>query len=141
MTVDGANAQRMAGQGAFYAQESPDGRWIYYTRQGGSEPGIWRIPAEGGAEQKLTAELSPNFWGQWAVAQNAVFFAVFPPAGTRRAISRLDLATGKVTDIFTLAKMPVQFESAMWVAADESSIYWSQLDQAGSDVFLVERFR
>ena len=99
------------------------------------------MPVVGGAEEKLTGELSPNFWGQWAVSSRALYYAVYPPAGTGSAIRRLDLATRKVRDVVPLRKMPVQFDSGMSVAMDESWIVWSQLDAAGSDIYVVDGFR
>ena len=89
----------------------------------------------------MTGELATNFWGQWAVSARGLYFATFAPAGASRAIRRLDLATRVVTDVVPLAKMPVQYDSGMSVAADDSWIVWAQLDQAGSDVYVVDRFR
>ncbi|HLN01347.1 MAG TPA: hypothetical protein VK335_18810 [Bryobacteraceae bacterium] len=122
------------------AAESPDGKWLFYTRVGG-EAGVWRMPVGGGAEEKLTSELSPNLWGQWAVSSSALYYAVYPPAGTGSAIRRLDLTTHKVRDVVPLRKMPVQFDSGMSVSPDESWIVWSQLDAAGSDIYVVGGFR
>jgi hypothetical protein len=97
------------------------------------------VPAGGGAEDRLTEELTPNFWGQWAVSARGIYYAVFGPGG--RAIRRLDLETRRVTDILPLQKLPVQFDSGMSVTADEKWIVWSQLDAAGSDVYVVNGFR
>ncbi len=96
---------------------------------------------EGGTEEKLTGELALNFWGQWAVSTRGLFFAVFPPSGTRSAIRRLTLQTREVMDVVALFRMPVQFDSGMSVAADESWLSWAQLDQASSGVYVVNGFR
>ncbi|MBL8210203.1 MAG: PD40 domain-containing protein [Bryobacterales bacterium] len=70
--ANGSGAQPVVRGGAFAARESPDGAWLYYTKRIGSGGGgIYRMPSGGGAEQQMTAELTPNFWGQWAVSENA----------------------------------------------------------------------
>ncbi|MBK7930731.1 MAG: PD40 domain-containing protein [Bryobacterales bacterium] len=139
MGVEGGEAVRVAGAGAFAAMESVDGKWVYYTRQGGGR--IWRVPVAGGAEELMTDELTGRLWGQWALSGKGLFYAVFDMARGRRAIRRLDLATRAVTDVMELKKLPVQYDSGMSVAADESWLAWSQLDTAGSIVYVVDGFR
>jgi len=140
MGVEGGEAVRVAGEGAFAAMESVDGKWVYDTRTAGA-PGIWRVPVAGGAEELMTDELEGRLWGQWAVSAKGLFYAVFDVARGRRAIRRLDLETRAVTDVAELKKLPVQYDSGMSVAADESWLAWSQLDTAGSIVYVVDGFR
>ncbi|MBN8733265.1 MAG: PD40 domain-containing protein, partial [Acidobacteria bacterium] len=140
MEVESGEERKVAGAGAFAAVEGVDGKWVYFTRQSG-EAGIWRVPVGGGAEERLTDELAGRLWGQWALSAKGLFYAVFDVAGGRRAIRRLDLATRTVTDVVALAKLPVQYDSGMSVAADESWIAWAQLDTAGSSVYVVDGFR
>ena len=138
MPSSGGPAVQVTREGGFAAFESYDQRWVYYCRQ--SAPGIWRVPREGGPETLVTPDLSTNLWGQWALSRTGLFYAVFPPSG-QRAILRHDLATGKTTVSRLLNRLPVQYDSGMGVTADESLLVWSQLDQAGSDIYVIDNFR
>jgi Tol biopolymer transport system component len=138
MPASGGAAVQVTREGGFAAFESYDQGWVYYCRQ--SSPGIWRVPREGGPEKLVTPELAANLWGQWALSQTGLFYAVFPPKG-QRAIMRQDLATGQTTVSRLLNRLPVQYDSGMGVTRDESLLVWSQLDQAGSDIYVVDHFR
>ena len=138
MPPGGGTAIQVTREGGFAAFESYDRRWVYYCRQ--SSPGIWRVPREGGPEKPVTADLATNLWGQWALSENGLFYAMFPPTG-QRAILRQDLATGKTTVSRLLTRLPVQYDSGMGVTRDERLLVWSQLDQAGSDIYVVDNFR
>lgn len=136
MTSDGRDAQQITRNGGFAAFESMDGNTIYYSRQSG---GIWKAPRDGGAETLVTSELAPNFWGQFAVAEHSLFYAVF--SSQVRAIRRLELSTGKIYDVRPLTRLPVGWDSGMAVSRDESVIVWSQLDVGASDIYVVDEFR
>ncbi len=138
MPSGGGTAVQVTREGGFAAFESYDQRWVYYCRQ--SSPGIWRVPREGGPESQVTPDLATNLWGQWALSQTGIFYAVFPAKG-QRAILRQDLTTGKTTVSRLLTHLPVQYDSGMGVTRDESLLVWSQLDQAGSDIYVVDHFR
>ena len=46
--IDGSNLTRITnGNGEFYPQCTPDGRWIVY-QSGGNYPTLWKIPIGGG---------------------------------------------------------------------------------------------
>jgi hypothetical protein len=115
-----------------------DGKFLYFVKRSG-DGGVFRMSLPEGKEERMAA-LGTNLWGQWALGAKGLYFAVFGAAG-ERAIRRLDLATGKTRDVVELSRMPVQFDSGMSVAADESWICWSQLDAAGSDIFVIDSFR
>ena len=52
--VDGSNLTRITnGNGEFYPQCTPDGRWIIY-QSGGNYPMLWKIPAGGGEAVQIT---------------------------------------------------------------------------------------
>ena len=137
MTAEGAAAHQVTRGGGFAAFEAWDGKTVYYSKQSGS---IWKVAKAGGVETLVTSELTPNFWGQFALSGRALYYAVFS-AQKARAIRRLDLATGELRDAVPLTRMPVQWDSGMTVSRDESFIAWSQLDLGASDIYVVDGFR
>lgn len=133
MSSDGQAPQQITQNGGFAAFESYDGKTVYYSKQSG---GIWKTSRNGGAETLVTSDLAPNYWGQFALAERALYFVTF--SASERAIRRLDLATGEVRDARSLTRMPVQWDSGMSVSRDETSVLWSQLDAGASDIYVVD---
>jgi Tol biopolymer transport system component len=138
MAATGGVAQQVTHSGGSAGFESMDGKFLYFVKRSG-DGGVFRMSLPEGKEERMAA-LGTNLWGQWALGAKGLYYAVFGAAG-ERAIRRLDLATGKTRDVVALSRMPVQFDSGMSVAADESWICWSQLDAAGSDIFVIDSFR
>lgn len=86
--AEGGSTVQVTAAGGFAAQESMDGRQIYYTKP--SSAGIWQLPVEGGAESAVLN--LPQCWGHWAVAAHGVYvidvtrgatIEFFPFSGTR----------------------------------------------------------
>jgi hypothetical protein len=134
------SSELVAGGGAFAGVESPDGKWVYFTRQGQEVGGVYRVPVQGGDAELLVAELSRKLWGHWAVSSKALFYAVFPAAGDK-VIRRLDLGTRALTEVTTFRRPPIQFDGGLTVSADEKLLVWSQLDHSGSDVYLLGSYQ
>ena len=137
--ADGGTAEQITHTGASAGFVSPDGKYLYYVKRSGAG-GVWRLPLQGTATEEQMAPLPTNLWGQWALGPKGLYYAVFGAPG-ERAIRRRDLATGAIRDVVKLDRLPVQFDSGMSIAPDESWLCWSQLDAAGSDIYLVENFR
>lgn len=140
LDIKSRSSEVVLGDGAFAGIESPDGQWVFYTRQGQELAGIWRVPVKGGKEELLVGELSRKLWGQWAVSKKSLFYAVFPLA-EKKLIRRMDLASGNLTDVSGLMRPPVPFDGGMSVSADESRLVWSQLDHSGSDIYVLGSFQ
>lgn len=52
--IDGSNIARITtGEGEYYPQCTPDGRWVVY-QSGGNYPTLWKMPIEGGEAVQLT---------------------------------------------------------------------------------------
>jgi len=60
--AEGGEAVQVTKQGGFSAFESPDGKFVYYTkdfREGGEfTPGIWRTPVEGARKHSCWIHLT-----------------------------------------------------------------------------------
>ncbi len=136
--TDGGPAIQVTKNGGFAAFESPDGRRLYYTKYDAA--GIWTVPVDGG-EERLVHDLPPTgYWGYWDIGRRGLYF-VNPEAKPRPAIELFDLATRRATRIAELEKQPIRWTPGFSVARDERSIVFSQWEQGGSDVMLVEGFR
>jgi eukaryotic-like serine/threonine-protein kinase len=136
--ADGGPAIQVTRNGGFAAFESPDGSRLYYAKF--DAPGIWTVAASGGEEQPVHDLPPTGYWGYWGIGHRGLYF-VNPEAKPRPAIELLDLATRRVTRIAEMERQPMQWESGFSVARDERSILYSQWEQSGSDIMLVEGFR
>ena len=57
-------------------EESPDGRFIYYSKGWPLQTSLWRIPAEGGEEVKVLD--SVHTYGRWTLGQEGAYFFTPP---------------------------------------------------------------
>jgi hypothetical protein len=64
MPAEGGDAIRLTNAGGFFAIESHDGRYLYFTKRRFWEGpyGIWRIPVEGGEEVKIHDRGEGSSW-------------------------------------------------------------------------------
>jgi len=135
---EGGQAIQVTKRGGFAAFESADGRVLYYAKF--DSPGLWRVPVGGGEESLVCDRLRPGYWGAWAVADKGIYF-INPEAEPRAAIEFFSFATGQTTRIALLEKEPAKFTPNLTLSPDGRSILYTQLDQSGNDIMLVENFR
>jgi hypothetical protein len=124
--------------GGYAAFESPDGSRLYYAMF--DAPGIWTVPVNGGEERPVHDLPPTGYWGYWGIGSRGLYL-VNPEAKPRPAIELINLATRRVTRIAELDKPPIQWQAGFAVSPDERSILYSQSEQGGSDIMLVEDFR
>jgi Tol biopolymer transport system component/DNA-binding winged helix-turn-helix (wHTH) protein len=136
MPAEGGQLTQVTSQGGFEGLESPDGKFFYYAK-GRRLPGIWRIPVEGGAETPVLDHHQAGFWRVWTVTEQGIYFATAENP-SRPLIEFFSFATGQVTQIAALEK---PFYLGLSVSPDGRWLIYSQLDQSGSDIMLMENFR
>ena len=141
LPVDGGEPIQITkdgGEGASY--ESPDGKFVYYTKSIGLSTGastLWRTPVSGGEEVKILDSL---FRLQWTVTASGIYFAGPTDNGSSHAssIRFLSFRTGKVT---TIAPREWGGQPALSVSPDGRFLLYSFAQVVGSDLTLVETFR
>ena len=139
MPASGGQAVQITRLGGVDNQESPDGQFIYYTKQR-NLPGIWRMPAAGGAETLVLEAHRAGYWRQWEVVAPGIYFAT-AETPDRPLLEFFSFATGKVTTVFALEKRLPGTYSALSVSSDGRRLIWTQADQSSSDIMLMENFR
>jgi len=122
--------------GGDQAEESPDGKFIYYHKRWQRDLSVWRVPVEGGEEVKV---LNPvNADGRWTLGRDGIYFFTPPDKQGQCDIRLYEFSTGKIRKILTVAKGILE---QIAVSPDSRTILYTQLDEAGSDLMLVENFR
>jgi Tol biopolymer transport system component len=132
----GGEPVQVTRNGGGLPRESPDGKFLYYMKEWPSPCSIWRMPVEGGAETKVLD--SVHLSGHWAVGEQGIYFFAPDDGKGRSDINFRDFATGKTSKILTIEK-PI-FEH-IEISPDARTILYTQIDEAGSDLMLVENFR
>ncbi len=117
----------------FAPVESADGKAIFVTDP---DMGLWRVPIEGG-ESRLVLESLANF-DSYELANDGVYFIPGPDPTKGYSIRFLELATGKIRTIAGLGKLGCR---DLAISPDRRWALFTQSDQSGSDLILVENFR
>ena len=142
MPATGGPAVQVTRRGGYAARESPDGRWLYFTRW--QTDGLWRLrlagqgSAEGLASEEarvLAGEPRSWEWGNWAVAPAGIY-VVTREASNRVVLTLFAPEDGRILRRFPLSGTPVQPSLALAPSGD--SLLLVQLDRIDSDLVLVE---
>jgi Tol biopolymer transport system component/predicted Ser/Thr protein kinase len=128
------SAIQVTRNGGHTAFESVDGRYVYYTKTA-IKTGIWRIPVDGGEEKEvITSAVARNF----AVAKSGIYYQSPPEPNKTSVICFHSFTTGRTNRIAQISGRPwIGFT----VSPDGRSILHVQIEQAGSDLMLLEGFR
>jgi Tol biopolymer transport system component/serine/threonine protein kinase len=140
--ASGGDAVQVTRDGGFAPRESPDGKFLYYTKAL-TRTSLWKVPMEGGQATKVLDDLSAYI--NLAIVAGGVYFVPVRDA-TRRAagssIQFLDFGTGQIRLVADVEK-PVNLGSGpggLAVSPDGRWILFTHFDQAGSELMLVENF-
>ena len=143
----GGEAVQVTKQGGHYGFESPDGKFVFYTKPEGSlweQPAVWRVPAEGGEEVAVLDSPRPVSFRAWAVVEQGIYFIDVERSEALVAESFLKFFrfdTGRVTRIASLGEQPGTGGVHVAVSPDGGWILYTQDDQTGADLMLLENFR
>jgi len=110
---------------------------VYFAKL--DAPGVWKISVEGGEETRVIEQAGRSLWA--LTVQGICFFDLSNPAGPALKLYSFD--TGKTTLLRQFSKETRIDASSttLSVSRDGHSILYTQIDQAGSDLMMVENFR
>jgi len=140
--VQGGTAVQVTKRGGRDSIESADGKFVYYAKTL-EIAGIWRVPISGGDETQV---LDQGWAGGWALTDQGICFR-----GTREddnfvgpAIKFYSFENRHVTTLRQFSKDVTILNSInnpLSISSDGHWILYTQRDQSGSDLMLVEGFR
>ena len=136
MPANGGEAVQVTRDGGFAPIESPDGKFLYYLK-GLIDSDVWRIPTDGGQASKVLEGVSE--YRNLAVLESGL---IFVSARNGASLQFLNLASGKISLVANFGT-PLTFgaNGGIGVSPDRRWILYTQFEQAGSEVMLVENFR
>jgi len=135
MPVEGGSPIRITRNGGISPVESPEGRYLYYSKY--EQGGVWRVPLPGGQEAEVLKDVDGGAWPNWGVNADGIYFLKFGkfPLVT---IDFFEFATGKAIPVWTLEKEPGW---GLSLSQDGKSIVYIQNEFAESNLMLVKNFR
>jgi Tol biopolymer transport system component/DNA-binding winged helix-turn-helix (wHTH) protein len=134
MPTDGGEAIQLTWDGGWGPLESPDGKFIYYTKALGGTS-VWRLAVEGGGQPtKLIENLSDL--RNLVIVSRGIYFV--PSQDRDSSIQFLDFATNHTKRVASFGKPS---SSGLTLSPDGQWILYTQFDQAGAELRLVENFR
>jgi len=149
----GGEPVQVTRNGGFEAQESPDGKLLYFVKDGvadtkardyekGSRPGgLWQMPQAGGGEKLVLALVSHSYW---AVADKGVYFVDFTAASSAaspKQIRFFSFETGRISQVGVIRKELLRNSPGLSVTPDGRWLAWAQVDHSGSDLVLAEHIK
>ena len=133
-TVQGGAPVQLTVRGGISAEESFDGRYLYYSKY--EQGGVWRMNLDTHEEMRVL-ELDGDSWANWALTSEGLYFLKFSRSA-RPAIEFLNLASGKMTNVMTLERDPGWGLSA---SQDGKSIVFTEDEFAESNLMMVDNFK
>jgi Tol biopolymer transport system component len=130
-------------RGGFNAMESPDGTYLYYARGRDKIGGLWRRRLDSLSDEgeELILE-SLHGWGWCALGPNGVFFLEEGPEHPSKVhLKFLDLYSRRVTDLRALDFPVSSVVSALTVSPDGRHVVFDQIENSGSSIVIIEKFR
>ena len=134
--VRGGQAQRVAGSGRLIAQESHDGKTLFFAKQSG---GIWSMPVAGGAESAVVP-ISSMYRGYWKVARDGIFFADTHEG--RMAVFFQPFSGGMPRVVGRISGTLLEYGGGLTVSPNGRRVIVAQYSGApASEIVLIENFR
>jgi len=136
--AEGGEAVQVTEGGGAYAQESFDGRALYFLPDW-DRPELWRMPVEGGSPTQVVSG-SLAFQYAWTLAADGLYFGVATKKPGPFTIRYLDLDSGEVTDVFRQEDDDYGL-IYLAVSPDERTILYGTSRPPQYELTLAENFR
>ena len=133
MPAKGGAAQRVTQAGGKVAQESPDGKTLYYTKSI-SKSRLYAMPVGGGPEKEIMGLSSTR---GFQVFNDGVYH-LMAVGGGKTEVRFVDFASGKTRVIGAFDSTRASYLS---VSPDRKAFLFDCFTRIGSDLMLIENFR
>jgi dipeptidyl aminopeptidase/acylaminoacyl peptidase len=129
--------EQLTRQGGFAAFESYNGKMLYYSRFEGG--GIWRVPVDGGPEERVTEGLHLAYWGDFAVTETGLYL-LDVDANPSPTIMYYNFQTRQLTPVLRLKQNPIPWTPELAASRDGRTLLFAEGDSKSS-ITMVENFQ
>ena len=133
LPVTGGPEQPVTTNGGIYAAESPDGKFVYFSRSQ-ADPTVWRAPVSGGSEELVPGAPRPFTCSHWALGLHGISIV-----DQHADLLFYALKDGRVSTVFHHPEFLSDWSVAL--APDGREILWVQIDARFADLMRVQNFR
>jgi Tol biopolymer transport system component len=135
ISLDGEEPYQVTLSGGRFGMESHDGSELFFVKP--DTLGIWKTALDALGEPELVFdELDASDWANWTVRESGIYFVrrlSYAPALTFRFFD-----SGREIKLVTLDNIPDQ--PALTAASDFSWFAFTQIDDEGGDLMILEGF-
>jgi Tol biopolymer transport system component len=135
MPAKGGEAIQVTRDGGFGPRESPDSKFLYYTKAL-DNTSLWRVAIGGGASAKVLENV--RSYEAFAIVAKGIYF--ISRQGATLAIRFLRFDTNKISTVAGFEKR-LFLGPGLTVSPDGKWLLYSQYEQLGTELTLVENFR
>jgi Tol biopolymer transport system component/DNA-binding winged helix-turn-helix (wHTH) protein len=136
VSIENRELKQVTTDGGFVAHESPDGRWIYFSKYGIS--GLWRVPVAGGNEEKVLEDPPANYWGYFSLSKDGLYF--LGTDHSQPALRFYNFSSASTTTLYNFSKTPARF-SGLSISPDGRWVLYTDQSSQGNNIMLVQDFQ
>ena len=134
-----AGAVQITRDGGFGPLESPDGKFLYYSKALYTTS-LWKVPVDGGQAVKVLDSLSNN--RNLAMVNSGIYFVPVRETGRGSSIQFLAFANNQIKPVASFEKALTSTAlGGLGVSPDGKWLLFTQFDQDGSELMVVDNFR
>jgi serine/threonine protein kinase len=137
MPSSGGEALQITRNSGFFPKESADGKFLYYMKGWSGPVSVWRASVDGDQEVKILDSVHGE--GLWAVGKDGIYYFRTPDKVGHSDICFYEFATGRTRRVLTIIER--HLNNYIAVSPDGRTILYTQPDESGSVLMLVENFR
>ena len=115
--------------------ESPDGRYVYFSREGR----LWQVATDGAGEQQVQGMPVMTNDDAWSPFGSGIYFVTV--VNDKREIDCFDLNTRSARTVHVLEGPPPDWMGGLPVSPDGRWLLFAQLDSLSSDLMMVENWQ
>jgi Tol biopolymer transport system component len=131
----GGEPVQVTRNGGLESFESPDARFLYYTKRG-RKSGFWRMPL-GGGDETFVPELAAVANRYWENSPQGIYFVA--PSITP-VLALFHFSGGGVTRVADLPVQPAPVHRGLTISPDGRNFLYMQADVATSNLMVVSNF-
>lgn len=141
MPAGGGTPVQVTREGGFCGVESPDRKWLYYTKAS-NVAGLYRAALPEGTEELAIEDLPAGYSSYWSFGNAGIYYVTRenqPRGGARYPLHFFAPAARKRTTLAYLPKRP--FNNGLSVSPDGVWFLYTQVDTSETDITLVANYR
>jgi len=130
----GGHAVQLTNHESLFPLESPDGRYVYFSR----DWRLWRVRTDGVGEEQIQGMPQLTWRETWSPFGPGIYF--LRGTGGAKEIDFFNLDTQKVRRVFVSEKPSAGWLGGLPVSSDGKWLLFSQADEQSSDLMMIENW-